>query len=70
MEKHVLTRLKEVEEVVRIYSTFQDNMNLYMVSEYVENGELWAQCKQFGVQNTNLIKYYLASICKAVANIH
>jgi serine/threonine protein kinase len=42
MEKHVLTRLKEVEEVVRIYSTFQDNMNLYMVSEYVENGELWA----------------------------
>ena len=70
MEKHALGVFKDLDEVVDIYSTFQDYKNLYMVMEYVGNGELWKECKQFGIQNTKMIEYYLGSIVYSLNRIH
>ena len=41
MEKHCLQKLKDIPCVIKINATFQDEFNLYMLMEYVENGELW-----------------------------
>jgi len=41
MEKHALSILKDNQDVINIYQTFQDDLNLYLVMEYVPNGELW-----------------------------
>lgn len=41
MEKHCLGKLIENPYVIRLYSTFQDDENLYMLMQYIEGGELW-----------------------------
>ena len=40
MEKHALTRLKQVKGVVHLYETFKDDLNLYFLTEKVQGTEL------------------------------
>ena len=40
MEKHALTRLKEVKGVVHLYETFKDDLDLYFLTEKVQGVEL------------------------------
>ncbi len=42
MEKHALALLQDIPSVVDIHATFQDDKNLYLVMDYLPNGELWA----------------------------
>jgi serine/threonine protein kinase len=70
MEKHVLSLLKEEENIVNIHATFQDDKCLYMVMDYLPGGELWTICKQFGLINSSLINYYLASLLSVIKRVH
>lgn len=42
MEKHCLLKLKECEYVIRLHETFRDEINVYLLMEYIEGGELWS----------------------------
>lgn len=48
MEKYVLQKLSDVEEVVNLHETFRDSLNVYMRLEAVLGGELWNICEKFG----------------------
>lgn len=47
MEKYVLNKLKDVEEVINLYETFRDKINVYMRFEPALGGEIWDICKSF-----------------------
>lgn len=70
MEKHCLMRLKDNPFVPNLYDTFTDDLSLYIVTDLVDGGELWERVKGFGVFQLSLVKYFMASILKAVASCH
>ncbi|KAM3139596.1 hypothetical protein pb186bvf_008241 [Paramecium bursaria] len=70
MEKHCLQKLKDMPCVIEINATFQDEFNLYMLMEYVENGELWQQIHGYGAGSSQTIKYFTYHILQAITQIH
>lgn len=70
MEKHCLTKLKDCDNVVKLYKTFQDELSVYFQMEFPEKGELWECSKSFGIIPDSVYKYYAASVVKAVSVIH
>lgn len=70
MEKHCLKLLMGSPYVIDIYSTFQDDLNLFLHFEFVKGGELWEQAKIFGLPSLSLVKYYFAQIIAALEYIH
>jgi serine/threonine protein kinase len=41
-----------------------------MLYEYINGGELWQQCRVYGISNVGLIKYYFKQIIEAVMHLH
>ena len=70
IEKHCLTKLKDVESVVNIYETFQDDLNIYISMEYIEGKELWEICNIFGFKIKKLAQYYFYKIISSIKEIH
>ncbi|CAK66678.1 unnamed protein product (macronuclear) [Paramecium tetraurelia] len=70
MEKHCLGKLTDNPYCIRLYSTFQDDENLYMLMQYVDGGELWQQIHNFGARAFPLCLYYISEIIKAINSIH
>lgn len=70
MERHCLKKLLGSPYVIEIYSTFQDDLNLFIHFEYVPGGELWNEVKVFGLDSLSLVRYYFAQIISAVEYIH
>ncbi|CAD8131091.1 unnamed protein product [Paramecium sonneborni] len=70
MEKHCLGKLTENPYVIRLYSTFQDDENLYMLMQYIDGGELWQQIHNFGARAFPICLYYISEILKAINSIH
>jgi serine/threonine protein kinase len=70
IEKHCLKKLEPSGCVIKLFDTFQDELNLYMIMEYVPGGELWDIVKNFGLKSRSLIKYYTALVIKGIEYIH
>jgi 3-phosphoinositide dependent protein kinase-1 len=70
MEKHCLKKLEGFDHVIKLYDTFQDELNLYMIMEMVPGGELWDLTKNFGLKGRGLIKYFSALMIKDVELLH
>ena len=49
MEKYVLEKLNDCKYVTNIYETFQDELSMFIMMEYVNNGELWNEIRIFGL---------------------
>ena len=70
MQKHCLSKLKDCPYAIKLYKTFQDDLNLFIQMECPQNGQLWEQCKTFGLFSEDLFKYYAAHLVKAISEIH
>jgi 3-phosphoinositide dependent protein kinase-1 len=62
-EKIVLDYLKHCSTVVKLFSTFHDNLRVYFVLEYIPNGSLFDLMKREGrLHNLMLCKLIIAEI--------
>lgn len=85
LRKSEIVRLKQVEHInserailerirhpfiVELYSTYQDNLNVYMLLSYVPGGELFSHLRRAGRFSADVTRFYLASIILAIENLH
>ncbi|OMJ90191.1 hypothetical protein SteCoe_7484 [Stentor coeruleus] len=69
MEKHALTRLKDIPGVVHLYETFKDDLDLYFLTEKVQGVELWNHCKVFGLREIEA-RFYLKQVLNTLEQVH
>lgn len=85
LKKADIIRLKQVEHIkqekgilarvthpfmVNLYSSFQDENNLYMLMEFVIGGELFSQLRKSGRFGNDTSRFYAAEIILALAYLH
>lgn len=85
LRKSEIVRLKQVEHInseraildrirhpfiVELYSTYQDNLNVYMLLSYIPGGELFSHLRRAGRFSPDVTRFYLASIILAVEYLH
>ncbi|KAL6929424.1 hypothetical protein ACO0SA_000825 [Hanseniaspora valbyensis] len=70
IEKMALQRLNQLDSVVKMYFTFQDQNSLYFVLEYAPNGDFLSIMKEFGSLSEECTRYYSAQIIDAINDLH
>ncbi|EIE77696.1 hypothetical protein RO3G_02400 [Rhizopus delemar RA 99-880] len=85
LKKSEIVKLKQVEHInserqvlsqinfpfiVQLYCTFQNQMNLYMVQEYVIGGELFRHLRKAGRFTGDTARFYAAEIVLALEYLH
>jgi len=85
LKKSEVVRLKQVEHVnnersilslcdhpflVKLFGTFQDNANLYVIMEYVVGGEVFSYLKRFQRFPSYIAKFYAAEVVLAIEYLH
>lgn len=68
-EKNILARIHHP-FIVRLYCTFQDAVNLYMVMEYVLGGELFTILRRAQKFPNDIAKFYAAEVILAFEYLH
>lgn len=56
--------------IIRLYSTFNDNMSLYYVLELASNGELLHLIRQYGSFDLDSARYYSAQMIDTIEFMH
>ena len=71
-EKQILKELSKEKNnfFCNYYEALQDNLNLYLVLEYLPGGELFRMIKNKGNLNASQAKFYLAEIVLALEDLH
>ena len=71
-EKQILKELSKEKNkfFCNYYEALQDNLNLYLVLEYLPGGELFTMIKNKGNLNASQAKFYLAEIVLALEELH
>ncbi|XBW34617.1 hypothetical protein QEN19_000183 [Hanseniaspora menglaensis] len=70
VEKMALQRLSNLDTVVKMFFTFQDQNSLYFVLEYAPNGDFLSIMKEYGSLSEECTKYYSAQIIDAINDLH
>ena len=70
VEKHCLNKTRNIESIVKLEKTFQDENNLYIVMELIEGKELWELMNIFGFKSKKKTYFYFNQILKAVNELH
>ncbi|WWD03459.1 hypothetical protein V865_001511 [Kwoniella europaea PYCC6329] len=85
LKKSEIVRLKQVEHInsersilekirhpfiVELYSTYQDQLNVYMLLSYIPGGELFSHLRRAGRFSADVTRFYLASIILAIEYLH
>lgn len=70
MEKHCLLKLADCEYVIDLQETFKDDLNVYLLMEFADGGELWNQIMNCGLFSKKLILYFASHLAKAIEQIH
>ncbi|KAF8948556.1 hypothetical protein BGZ52_006786, partial [Haplosporangium bisporale] len=85
LKKFEVVRLKQVEHInsekqilsqvhfpfiVNLFTTFQDDRNLYMLLEYVIGGELFSHLRKAGRFTNDMTRFYAAEIVLAIEYLH
>lgn len=85
LKKVEIVRLKQVEHVtsernilmqlcfpfvVRLYKTFQDNRNLYMLMDYIQGGELFSHLRRLGRFSNSLACFVAAEVVLTIEYLH
>ena len=70
MEKHVMNKVPEHENIIKYYGSFKDEMFLYLLYEYVNGGELWRKSVINGLISERLVKYYFLQILEGISHLH
>jgi serine/threonine protein kinase len=56
--------------VVKLFCSFQDPENLYLVLDFVQGGDLFSLLSRASVLDENIAKFYLAEIALAIHSVH
>lgn len=85
LKKHVVVKLKQVEHtnderrmlsivshpfLVRMWGTFQDSQQVFMVMDYIEGGELFSLLRKSQRFPNPVAKFYAAEVCLALEYLH
>jgi len=68
-EKNILSQISHP-FIVNLYTSFQDEKNLYMLQEYVIGGELFSQLRKVGRFSNDTSRFYAAEIVLALEYLH
>ena len=63
MEKDSLLKLYKEPGIIKLVTTFKDEMNLYFLMEFCYGGELWEISRCYGLIYDGLARYYFKQIC-------
>lgn len=58
------------EWVVKLYYSFQDEKNLYLVMDYIPGGDLMALLIKKGYFEEEFAKFYIAELVLAIESVH
>ncbi|MCL4129102.1 UNVERIFIED_CONTAM: hypothetical protein GTU68_019171 [Idotea baltica] len=58
------------EWVVKLYYSFQDKDNLYLIMDYIPGGDLMSLLMKFGVFKDSLARFYIGELVCAVESVH
>ncbi|RXG57309.1 Serine/threonine-protein kinase LATS1 [Armadillidium vulgare] len=58
------------EWVVKLYYSFQDKDNLYLIMDYIPGGDLMSLLMKFGVFEDSLARFYIGELVCAVESVH
>lgn len=58
------------EWVVKLYYSFQDEKNLYLVMDYIPGGDLMALLIKKGFFEESFAKFYIAELVLAIESVH
>lgn len=56
--------------IVRLFHTFKDKLNLYMLMEVCLGGELWTLLRDRGHFDESMTKFYVGCVCSAFDYLH
>jgi len=56
--------------VTKLYTTFQDNVSLYMLMEFCPGGDLMSMLIKFQIFSEDITRFYAAEIIMAIEAIH
>ena len=68
-ERKLLANLKHP-FIMSLYHTYQDERNLYVLSEYIPGGELGARLREGGTFENDVAKFYVASVVMTLQYLH
>lgn len=85
LKKTEVVRLKQVQHVnsekatlsilnhpflVRLYRSYQDSINLYMIMDYIPGGEVFTHLRRAGRFTNEVAKIYIAEVITAIEYMH
>ncbi|CCH60380.1 hypothetical protein TBLA_0C05830 [Henningerozyma blattae CBS 6284] len=85
LKKHTVVKLKQVEHtnderrmlslvthpfLVRMWGTFQDSQQVFMIMDYIEGGELFSLLRKSQRFPNPVAKFYAAEVCLALEYLH
>lgn len=56
--------------IVRLFTTFKDQINLYMLMEVCLGGELWTLLRDRGHFDEDMTRFYVGCVCVAFEYLH
>ncbi|KAJ1654803.1 cytochrome c oxidase subunit 1 [Dispira simplex] len=68
-EREILSQIR-FPFIVNLYTTFQNEVNLYMLQEYVVGGELFSHLRKAGRFPNDVTRFYAAEIILAIEYLH
>jgi len=63
-------RIKDNSNIIKYYTNFKDDDNIYFLYEYCEGTDLWSLCVNFGLSSFEQIQYYFIQILKGIKYLH
>ena len=70
IERHVREKLPKHEYIVDYHGCHKDDLNLCILYEYINGGELWRVCSVFGMPYESYIKTYFLQTIMAIKHMH
>ena len=85
LKKEIVVRLKQVEHtnderlmlsivthpfIIRMWGTFQDAQQIFMIMDYIEGGELFSLLRKSQRFPNPVAKFYAAEVCLALEYLH
>lgn len=69
-ERDLLIRGQRSPWIVRLYHTFQDEFNLYLITEYLPGGDMMTLLMTYQVLTEPQTRFYMSECAEAIKSIH
>jgi protein-serine/threonine kinase len=69
-ERDILSESTKTPWLVQLYFSFQDNVNLYLVMEFLPGGDLMTMLIKYDIFTEDVTRFYIAECALAIHAIH